>query len=71
MFFITSSNWVIFPLASLTATIFSKSRAKRNVVSALMLTPVRPGTLYNTTGTGEASAMALKCWYNPSCEGLL
>ena len=33
------------PEASFTATIFSKSLAKRSIVSAVSDTPVRPGTL--------------------------
>ena len=40
-----SSIWVMFPEASLMATMLSKSRARRRVVSAVMFTPVRPGTL--------------------------
>ncbi|EJW98870.1 hypothetical protein EVA_13022 [gut metagenome] len=48
-----------------------KSLAMRHVVAAFMFTPVRPGTLYSTKGSGLASAMALKCWYKPSCDGLL
>ena len=35
----------VLPDASLIATMFLKSRARRKVVSAVMFTPVRPGTL--------------------------
>ena len=49
-------------LASLMATMSPQSRARRTLVSALRLTPVRPGTLYNTTGNEVAAAIALKCW---------
>ena len=42
------------PLASLIATMFSKSSASLSVVSLERFTPVRPGTLYSTTGTGDA-----------------
>ncbi len=54
-----SSICVKFPDASLTAIIFLKSLAKRRVVSAVILTPVLPGTLYNTIGSFVAEAMAL------------
>ena len=49
----------MLPDASLIAITFLKSRAIRNVVAAVMLTPVRPGTLYNTMGNSVASAIAL------------
>lgn len=45
LFFIMSSICEKLPLASLIATMFWQSRARRIVVSAVMLTPVRPGTL--------------------------
>lgn len=45
LFLMMSSIWVMFPEASLMATMLSKSRARRRVVSAVMFTPVRPGTL--------------------------
>ena len=38
-----------------------KSFAKRTVVSGFIFTPVRPGTLYITIGSGLTSAIALKC----------
>jgi len=36
------------------AIILSEPWAKRKVVSALIFTPVLPGTLYNITGRGLA-----------------
>ena len=59
LFLIISSICVILPDASLIATTLLKSRAIRNVVSAVIFTPVRPGTLYNTMGSSVASAIAL------------
>ncbi len=50
LFLIISSTCSRLPLASFTATMLSQSRARRTVVSAFRFTPVRPGTLYNTTG---------------------
>ena len=44
------------------ATTLAKSLAMRTVVSALMLLPVLPGTLYRMMGRRLAWAMALKCW---------
>ena len=60
LFFIISSTCSRLPLASFIATIFLQSRASLTVVAAVMLTPVRPGTLYNTTGNFVAPAIALK-----------
>ncbi|MNI87977.1 hypothetical protein D3C73_1452290 [compost metagenome] len=54
-----SLNWAKFPEASFIAMIFEKSLARRNVVCAVMLLPVRPGTLYNIIGKGETCAIAL------------
>ncbi|MNT48966.1 hypothetical protein D3C72_1857840 [compost metagenome] len=54
-----SLNCAKFPEASLMATIFEKSLASRNVVCAVILLPVRPGTLYKITGSGEAFETAL------------
>ena len=71
LFFMISSTCSKLPAASFIATTFRKSVAILTVVSAFMFTPVRPGTLYNTMGRGLTSAMALKCWYNPSWLGLL
>ncbi|CQB90039.1 Uncharacterised protein [Chlamydia trachomatis] len=51
--------------------IFGQSLARRRVVAGNILTDVRAGTLYNTIGKGDASETALKCWYRPSCDGLL
>ena len=45
LFLMISSICVMLPDASLIATMFLKSRARRKVVSAVMFTPVRPGTL--------------------------
>ena len=71
LFFNISSTCSRLPEASLMPTMFGNSVAKRTVVVAFMLTPVRPGTLYITIGNGAFCAMALKCWYKPSCDGLL
>ena len=59
--FMRLSIWAMSPDASFMAIILSKSFANRNVVAAVILVPVRPGTLYNTTGTGETFAIAAKC----------
>ena len=59
LFFMISSICVILPDASLMAITLLKSRAMRKVVSAVIFTPVRPGTLYNTIGSSVASAIAL------------
>ena len=45
LFLMMSSICEMFPDASLMAITFLKSRAIRKVVSAVILTPVRPGTL--------------------------
>src|ERR1035437_6102757 len=57
---ITSEICAGLPDASFTATMFGCS-ASASVVSASMLLAVRPGTLYTTTGSGDASAIARKC----------
>ena len=61
LFLMISSICVKLPLASLIATMFMQSFARRRVVSAVMFTPTRPGTLYSTTGSVVALAIALKC----------
>src|SRR5581483_148350 len=66
----TSAIWLMLPLASFTATIFGIS-ASRASVPGSRFAPVRPGTLYSTSGLSTASAMARKCRYCPSCVGLL
>lgn len=43
----------------------------RATVGGSMLQPVRPGTLYRMTGMDTSEQMVLKCWYRPSCVGLL
>jgi hypothetical protein len=68
MIFISSNK---LPEASLIATIFWKSFAKRTTVSAVIDTPVRPGTLYKIIGRGLSLAIAAKCAYKPFCDGLL
>ena len=45
LFFNISSTCSRLPDASFIPTILEQSHAKRTVVSAVMLTPVRPGTL--------------------------
>ncbi len=40
--------------------------ANSKTVGICKCVTVRPGTLYNKTGTGEASAMAVKCAISPA-----
>ena len=66
----TSHICVMFPDASFTPTTFGIAASRTSVFTS-MLTPVRPGTLYSTMGSGVLSAMARKCWNSPSGVGLL
>jgi hypothetical protein len=59
MFFKMCMHCIMLPLASFIPATFSHSCARRKVVSAVILLPVRPGTLYKITGSGEAAAIAL------------
>ncbi len=56
----TSHICEMLPDASFTPTMFGTA-ASRAMVSGSMLTPVRPGTLYRTIGSGVLAAMARKC----------
>jgi len=47
--------WARSPDASFVPTMFSMSRASARVVEAVMFEPVRPGTLYSTTGRSPAA----------------
>ena len=61
----------MLPVASLMPTM-PGTCAKRSTVSCSISATLRPGTLYSTMGRSPtASAIALKCWYWPSCVGLL
>ena len=66
----------MFADASLTPMMFGISAAMRSVVSAVMFTPVRPGTLYMIIGKpgfffSIASACMPKWRRSPSGVGLL
>ncbi len=58
LFLAISIHCTMSPEASLVPAILGCS-ASFKVVAALRLDPVRPGTLYNNTGTGQASAIAV------------
>ena len=61
----------ILPVASLMPTM-PGTCANRITVACAISATVRPGTLYKMQGKSPvASAIALKCWYWPSCVGLL
>src|SRR5260370_36374159 len=64
----TKPKWSSSQLASLTP-MMPGSCAHRIVVAAVMFTAVRPTMLYMIVG--PTSEIALKCWYMPSCGGLL
>ena len=62
---------VVQSYAEMIGTTSGTSRAMRATVGGSMLQPVRPGTLYRMTGMDTSEQMVLKCWYRPSCVGLL
>ena len=59
---------VLSPVASLSPWIIGW-RESATVVSMLMSTPVRPGTLYSTIGSSTASAICVKWLSSPPCVG--